>query len=920
MLRSALLAALSLLVAPARPQVSFEPVTNAVTTTAGESFGFAWGDMDGDADLDLFVANGNGSVTNDLFRNDGGDAFTEITSGVVANDPGNSTAARWVDIDGDADLDLFVTRRSNQADLLYRNQGGAQAGTEGSFVKETSGALVADLADSRGCAFGDLDGDGDADAVVARASNQADALFLNQGGVQGGTQGAFAKLAGSPVAGDAASTYAAVLADVDGDGDLDLYTANGNGVPGNLYLNGGAAGFVKVAGQHPGTLGSESRAAAFGDLDADGDADLVVGNLLANNFLYLNQGGVQGGAPGSFAQVTTGIAANDGSATLGVALGDHDDDGALDLLVANCCNSDVLLYRGLGAGAQFEAVGSGPFVGAGGYGNACGFVDYDGDLDLDLYVANSSSQVGSFDALYRAQKPAVLVKVSGGGLAGDVNRATDLACGDADGDGDLDVYVPNADGFGNAWFVNQGGVQGGTEGDFTELAGVPPAGGGDDAWAAAFADWDGDGDLDLGVAQANGGAERLYRNAGGAQGGVPGSFVPVTLAPVTTAGGDGRDLAFVDWDGDGDLDLHVVNGGGQPAFQFRNNGGLQGGSEGSFTAIAGALTLAGGDCRDAAWGDVDVDGDLDAFVANLAGDDHLFGNAGGVQGGVEGTFITVTAGPVVNSGGAGHAGAWGDMDGDGDLDLFVANGAEVNFLFRNQGGAQGGLPGTFVRLLDGPVAVDPAASRRAAWGDVDGDNLPELFVPNVGGADDYLYRNLGGGEFARFGGDAGSDGGDSRAARFGDLDGDGDLDLLVARWDEGLALFRNVTPVAPSAWEDLGQGKPGGLGVPQLSGQGGLVAAGPVGLELAQAARSAAVVFVLGFSAPALPFKGGTLVPAPDLVLPGFVTDAAGQFALATTWPAGVPSGFTFYVQALVADAAAAAGLAHSNALAGSAP
>ena len=918
-LRSAV-AILLALASAAAAQVEFHAVSNVITTTPGESVGHVWGDLDGDGDPDLFVARGNGAAFNAAFRNDGGDSFSAWPAANLGNDAGNSTAACVADIDADGDLDLFVAQRANENELLYVNDGGLQGGVEGVFQKDAASVAANDAGDSRACLSFDSDGDADADLFVANASGQHDALYVNQGGAQAGVPGAFVKLIGDPLVSDGDPTYGADVADVDGDGDLDIFAANGNGETSNLYLNN-AGTFVRVIGQHPVLLAGPSRAAAFGDLDADGDQDLVVGNLLANNFLYLNSGGVQGGTPGDFTQVTAGLAANDGSATLGVDLGDFDGDDDLDLFVANCCGFDNLLYANDGAGAQFSAVTAGPFVGAGGYSNSASFADYDGDLDLDLYVANGTWAGSNLDFLYRNEPTAPFVKLTTGPLANDVNKPFALVAADADADGDLDLFVPNSNGLDEAYFVNQGGGQGGVEGEFVEQTGTPiTTGTGGDSWAADLGDMDGDGDLDLIVANRLGENEALFRNQGGAQGGAIGSFAALVLAPVTTSGGSSRDATWVDWDGDADLDLLLVNSDNEVNFVFRNNGGAQFGTEGTFTGIGGTLATDLGDKYDAAWGDMDVDGDLDLYVANRAGDDFLYVNAGGLQGGLEGVFAKELSGPVVTSGGVTFAGAWADMDADGDLDLFAANSGGTNALFRNLGGAQGGTVGTFETLASGPVGSDTALSRRAAWGDYDGDDLPDLFVPNVLGADDYLYRNLGDGQFAHAGGAVEGDGGNSRAGVFADLDGDLDLDLVVARHGEPLATFVNAGPLQPTPWVDLGQGKPGVAGIPQLEPTGSLVAGTPVAQQVTQAAPGAALTLVLGLTTIYAPFKGGVIVPAPDLVLTGFVTDGAGELLLVGTWPAGVPAAFTIYLQAFVTDLAAVKGLAHSNAVSGTTP
>jgi hypothetical protein len=103
-------------------------------------------------------------------------------------------------------------------------------------------------------------------------------------------------------------------------------------------------------------------------------------------------------------------------------------------------------------------------------------------------------------------------------------------------------------------------------------------------------------------------------------------------------------------------------------------------------------------------------------------------------------------------------------------------------------------------------------------------------------------------------------------------------------------------------------------------GAGTLAAGDPVTLTLTGALELAPTTLVIGFSELGVPFKGGTLVPFPDVLLPGLTTDAGGALVLGGTWPAGVPAGFSFYFQDWVVDPVGVAGLAASNGLAGTAP
>ena len=94
----------------------------------------------------------------------------------------------------------------------------------------------------------------------------------------------------------------------------------------------------------------------------------------------------------------------------------------------------------------------------------------------------------------------------------------------------------------------------------------------------------------------------------------------------------------------------------------------------------------------------------------------------------EAGFVKITSGPVVNDGGSSYGSSWGDFDNDGDLDLFVANERENNFLYRNDGS------GNFAKITNGPVVNDGGSSYGSSWGDYDNDGDLDLFVANSFGA------------------------------------------------------------------------------------------------------------------------------------------------------------------------------------------
>jgi hypothetical protein len=258
------------------------------------------------------------------------------------------------------------------------------------------------------------------------------------------------------------------------------------------------------------------------------------------------------------------------------------------------------------------------------------------------------------------------------------------------------------------------------------------------------------------------------------------------------------------------------------------------------------------------------------------------------------------------------------MDGDADLDLFVSNGADVNFLFANQGGDQGGVLGSFVRVLTGAAATDPANSRQAAWGDADGDGDLDLFVPNISGGN-YFYVNDGNGGLTRSSDAVVTVAGNSRSSAFADIDRDGDLDLLVSNHSQAKGLFRNDSPVSSDPLQDVGNALAGVKGLPILNANGSLIAGTPIAFQVLNGKNNGQAAFFVGVSAINASFKGGVLVPAPDIVLP-IVLNSTGFFVLSATWPAGIPSGFKTWYQTWIADAAGIKGFAATNGIEATTP
>jgi hypothetical protein len=305
---------------------TFSAVTNTIIVTdALNSEVGVWGDYDNDGYLDLFVTHGQNVQSSFLFRNNGDGTFTRVTNGSPANTPGEYDGACWGDFDNDGFVDLFVTNAAGAqgprlANFLYRNNG------NGGFIRVTNGSVVTDLGTARGCAWGDYDNDGQMDLFVPNAYLTTNALYRNRG------HGTFDRVTTGNVATDPADSRGCAWGDYDNDGHLDLFVANGGLTSTQsdyLHHNNGDGTFAKVTSGSVVTDSGHGFGCEWGDYDNDGFLDLFVANVGGNNFLYHNNG------DSSFTRITSGSLANDGGESWGCAWGDYDNDGFLDLVVAN---------------------------------------------------------------------------------------------------------------------------------------------------------------------------------------------------------------------------------------------------------------------------------------------------------------------------------------------------------------------------------------------------------------------------------------------------------------------------------------------------------------------------------------------------------------------------------------------------------
>lgn len=376
------------------------------------------------------VSDITGSITSQVATLEVDSSFIKITSDPVVTNPGQAWGAAWGDIDTDGFIDLVVGNEG--ADFLYRNN------RDGTFTSITNSPIAESSSDlGNGLAFADYDNDGHMDLAVS-AYGGSNKVFHNQG------DGTFMKLNSNFAtrAEDSGVTWG----DFANDGHLDLFFAGDPKPSKRLYRNGANGSFIDVTD----ASGFDQRfdyafAGTWGDFDNDGDLDIAITHWLngGRNSIYRNNGF------GVFTKILEG----DAGYFFGAAWGDYDNDGDLDLFIVQGGGSTLgndVLYRNDGNGVftKMTSNGVGPLVNDRQPGGGCAWADYDNDGWLDLYVANpglstSGAESGRRNLLYHNNGDGSFTPVTTGSLANDVATSTSCIWGDYDNDGFMDLFVAN---------------------------------------------------------------------------------------------------------------------------------------------------------------------------------------------------------------------------------------------------------------------------------------------------------------------------------------------------------------------------------------------------------------------------------------------------------------------------------------------
>jgi hypothetical protein len=708
-------------------KVPFAP-RNTVVSGVADPQNITTADIDGDGDLDVLAAfNGGNRLA--WYRNTDGAGTFALGQTLSAAADG---ARRLIpaDLDGDGDLDLAATIQTDGEVVWFENTDGA-----GSFGTQT---LISDLHDSpAGLAAADLDRDGDTDLLACSLSDNELAWYDNVGA------GVFIRNQINNTTDRCASI---AVADVDNDGDLDLITpqlddsevtwfenrldeiANDFGPEQQIYAAASPIGVVA------------------GDIDGDGDIDVVSGS--------------QGGSMVAWYPNTNGtwgvqIPITTGDSSQRPSVGDVDGDGDLDVVCFKQFIDRFEWYENTAGDGSSWA----PHLVTTDTDQpkSSGAADLDGDGDLDLIsLSFSDNTIGWHENLTIHRSAAFPASSLIASAAAGAQRPESLDFADIDNDGDLDVLAASFIDAQISWYENVSGD--GASWSDRRIATGPSIG----ATGVRGADVDGDGDIDV-VSSADNGRIAWHENDG-----TPGGLGDWTQYDIQSTANEGKEVDVGDIDGDGDTDVVSAATMGNELAWYENDGTP---TSVPWTERSIATGISGASWVELA--DIDRDGHLDAVYASTVGNSF-----GWVRN--DGSSPPVWAAPhTIGSPVAGTAGSLRvvDVDGDGWLDVVAASqGVDVGQViwFENDGTPGVGAWAShaissssfgygIIDVFDGDSDGDfdvfaPASANRVVWF----EHPDAVWFPAW--AEHLVATGSGGQPFVVAG---------------GDLDGDGDLDLVT---------------------------------------------------------------------------------------------------------------------------------------------
>ncbi|OGS26936.1 MAG: hypothetical protein A2339_04820 [Elusimicrobia bacterium RIFOXYB12_FULL_50_12] len=725
---------------------SFSPIWNS--PDAEETYTMFWGDYDNDGDLDLSCA--NDGQTNRVYRNNGDNTFTSIWNSPETENSGNFT---WGDYDNDGDLDL-ACGNAYHARRVYRNNGDATFSSIWSSPEiESSGSLF----------WIDADNDGDLDIINGSNDSNDKRLRLYRN-----MYAEYNTVNSTPVApANLTEVYSSANHTVElrWDAGSDAETAVADG----LYYEVRVGSDIAVP---------------------NGIVSGEYGSPLMGNHIRPKTGASQLGYSLNTARLRDGVTYYWSVRTIDTGLRKSSWTTTADFFIQDA-PGDITTLTAVKSG-QISLSWTAPA--ANGYNVNTGTASYYqlqystvspfawGDSRNTVWAVNRSVTglcgkpetemitglkpetsyyfaIRTFDANGNYGISNISTATAGAfysaWISTETENTSNIAWGDYDNDGDLDMVCANVNQYDRVYQNNGNGT-------FTSVWNTPDMLA---TFGCSWGDYNNDGYLDLALGHYSGSQPlKVYKNNGNS-----------TFTNIWSGSNESiRETAWGDYDNDGDLDIACARYNLSNRV-YRNNG------DGTFSAVWDSADVSNHESL--FWGDYDNDGDLDLASASTSEIPRVYRNDG------DNIFS-----PVWSGTGGSWTFSWGDFDNDGDLDIAIGHNSAKR-VYRNDGGS------TFNQVW---ISPDTDFTGSAAWGDYNNDGYLDLLYANSSNYGKRVYRGNGDGTFSSMWVSPELD--SNVFAVWGDYDNDGDLDFACAN-NGANRLYRNMyaefstinsTPVAPA--------------------------------------------------------------------------------------------------------------------------
>lgn len=775
--------------------VSFAPKVD-FTTGAGP-FNLAVGDLDGDGMQDIIVAN-NTANTVSVFRNISSGSTITFAAKVDFATGASPKGAAIGDIDKDGKPDIAVTSSTANTVSVFRNIGS---------VGIISFAPKVDFTSASGpyyLSIADFDMDGKVDIVSGNYISPTLSLFLNTS-----VPGTISFLPKVDIS--APTVHFMAVNDIDGDGLLDVITANGGGNSLSVFRNISTIGSITFAPRVNFTTGNDPRSVSISDLNGDGKPDMVSMNYSSSTMTMLKNTSV----PGTVTMLPK-VDHNNEGAGFGVVVCDLDLDSKPEIITTNqtvssanvfsndLCNefppvqiTSITPKTGPAGtvvniiGNNFSPVISNNTVFFGSTKGATSFASIDSmivtvpsNTMLDyVTVLNSVSKTAGSSLTHYSESfscPDSLrtSSIDSAMIIPSSNYSQDIFLGDIDGDGNTDVLNGYNGGFSVLRNISSGVlIQLAPRVNFSTSTGPVDI---------VSGDIDGDGMKDIILSNYSPSTISILRNTS-----TPGSISFAPKIDISILIGT-QDLAIADLNQDGRPEI-IISSGGATQFTVLQNTSFPGIVSFNYPKVF-TIFGSGADAYGISAGDIDGDGKVDVIVTDKMNYTMQVLRNTTINGYMTFAPSVFFTAPLLSK-----SLKVGDIDGDGKLDVFTANSNSVS-VFRNLS-----LPGSisFATRID--LATETATGRDCFITDMNGDTKLDLIV-NSGNNFSY-FENLSSPGNLVFGSRIDRSTSFPRGIAAGDLNSDGKPDIVVANYSttsSTLSVYRNLVgaPISTSISND----------------------------------------------------------------------------------------------------------------------